>query len=716
MAPIDPDRQGNDGWPTDPYGCMRARPTLPTYSLCPGEAESAEGKKLLRACEGVQDSYKDYLKRHPENIYNPNLQLGCVSNSLAQLGKAIREDHIAAGEFHLENAHSCLNWFFDGKIDKLDRNIEIAEFVAREAFIAQKAAMVFDSMLLGGAVLGPFFGTGVGAASGALPTTASIAGPELAPIVSAATYGLQQNAAYLRGVATAVSNYLSVLVDKYTPPSVRYLDYRLNQVATPISNYVTRLANTEIAGLNWLRDCHLIKEPTLNGLNNSIMTIYGGLSILNVLEHAGDEPDAEQAKVVGESLLGEEARTALGIYGNAAIAYLLGCKIFNLSPLVATVFTTGHIFSEFRIQHNSSGVSFKEIDWVREEGGEISALLTLGPMNALWNGFRIGSAANPLVAWKGWANYYPKVTSVLGQELPVAIPSAKAIAAFVASSGAVNSALFVPIGKWLERANLENFWTGLTAREFTLSVPRKVKQAIFNPNSVPSILIYHFSKVAENEIISRFYSLFAGTDLYREPMHSFLSDDHSPREFTEYMHQVLNSCALPLCETYHLEEDAYKLMSKDINRGEFSGDEVTELVYQADRLLVSCNNLDDYRLGLGLLAALTRSGVQNAEVDALALKHGDKLDELYGGFSEFSAKDVPSVFSERNVELEIEAINDGELDETCTPEERNPPASDGSRGAFDRLKRLANDLVSPYERLIDLAVSLSDDRSPVRAR
>jgi hypothetical protein len=483
-----------------------------------------------------QEFLNQYKEEHPsykkDRIQSVNLD--CIEQELGNLKEALdgteREAALSSGK----RLSLCLGALNSVEYARLKTDIEGYEAVKERAFGVAAISAVAEGTIILGALLE--------ALGAAIPSAVGIVG--------------------LGG------SRIGGAIDRLLKP--------IDTITLSLYNFVSKLANTRIEGLAPLEKIGLVPTATLSGLNKLGLTLYGAAAVADVATHMTEGAQSEKAKLPLEGVLGEGARTFLGVYGNFGITYIIGERLFGFSNIPALVFTTGHIISEYIVQKESNGVSFLELDWSRTWGGNTAAQLTLGPMRYLWGG-------GP--GWKGWGRLFPERETIFGARLQHPIPALRAIGGFIATSGVVNSAIFVPTGLFLERANLKNYWEGLTLREFTLAIPRKFIQAVARVDSVPSILAYIAIKPMENKLITERYSLFEGSGLYRSSMHTLLSKDTPPAAFIERCLEDIGSCNdLILCRERRLDDGDVRLLAEDIRRGEYSPQEVRRLTEIMARL------------------------------------------------------------------------------------------------------------------------------------
>ncbi len=588
--------------------------------ICTASPASPKGKKAKRVCDRFEKSLNKIIqdKPYPDKIQRGNIDF--TKYYLNCLNESIETDNPKLAMHCADGASLGLHCLYSVEIAGLETDMVMYEQMHDNAESLQKASL-YTNMALGGVALFGSYFVGAGFLTAELGTVGTIGTTGVLTTTATTSTTIATGAAKAGPVLSS-----SLYVTHRVMPK---LGEWFNTISTYASNAGHRLLYGSTPLLEKLHRLYLVKEPNLNGLNQTLMTIYGSLTISNVLLHVADEPGSDIASLPLESIMG---RNSAGVYGTFSISYLLGSRLFNLSPFTVIVFAIGHMISDGGTQVHSNKVSIHNLDWSRIHGGAISSLLTYGPMNWLWNG---------LGPWVGWKTLFPVREVLFGKKLPLPIPSFRSVTGFVTSSGILNSALFVPICLWLERGNLKNFWTGLTLREFTISIPRKTKQALVNPNSPIGVLIYHGSKVAENIFTSNHFSLFAGTGLYRQPMHDFfVKEDTGLSSFIAHCWKSLGSCRLPFCDTHKLEEDDYSLIAKDIVEGEFTQDELGRIVDYVDEILKTETKpetemekeqaLDIYHVGLAWLAVFQEVSKthHSDKIDTLLSTHRNKLSVI----------------------------------------------------------------------------------------
>jgi hypothetical protein len=156
-------------------------------------------------------------------------------------------------------------------------------------------------------------------------------------------------------------------------------------------------------------------------------------------------------------------------------------------------------------------------------------------------------------------------------------------------------------------------------------------------------------KYFENDIISRFYSLYAGTGLYRAPMHKFLKGNYSTKMFVEHCQDALGSLRFSLRDDFlermqretspfaafhqELEEDDYTLISMDIPNREFSSDELDKITGYVDDILSNpkvYNTKDEEDIAYGWLIALRAANKMtvNSKISDLLQKFGERISSV----------------------------------------------------------------------------------------
>lgn len=531
---------------------------LPDAPICDHEP-SGDGQavRMDKLCHKWEDRLRDYIAADPVSVSDERRKpsLESIRDNLFGVNNSLCEGNVEGAAGYARMASNAFQTLYSADIADAELNIDVLTDFNEGVIIFRNLSLVALAALATAGAAG-YLAYGAAFLSAPVGSAAAVSGTGIASLAVAAN-----------GAAGAASEASSAA----------------------LARHAARLA----------------------------LDAYGIMSILNVLLHAGDEPGAEIARLQGETYLGKASRPLLGTVGIAGITDILGARLFGLSPSTCLAFIAGHVISEFAVQHNSSGVSFDNMDWTRVQGGSISALLTFGPMAWLWSGIGV---------WPGWQNLYPAIGTFGG----LTIPSVKSMAGFIISSGLINSALFVPIALYLERANLWNFWLGLTAREYTFSVLRKVLLSIVNPNSPLGAAANVGLKIAENYGISVYISPFAGTGLYREAMHEFLSGEHSAGEFARHCMATIASCNPLFCRTHRLEEDDFELIAADIVAGEFSGKEIAKIAAHVDDILTNSSNRDSLNAGLGWLIIFRtlENRFYHVGIQGVLERHRTRIDSI----------------------------------------------------------------------------------------
>lgn len=250
-------------------------------------------------------------------------------------------------------------------------------------------------------------------------------------------------------------------------------------------------------------------------------------------------------------------------------------------------------------------------------------------MNYLWYGGRF---------WPGWKSFVqPAETGALNFA-----KSALGYFGFITTTAAVNTATFPPIAMFLENANVENFTKGLGFREFVLSVPRKILQSRFGPNSIEAMIAYTIMKISENEIASSHFAFFAGKGMYREPLKELLEKDSSSFDFMEFSLNSLGSCASALCNDHSFEKEDFKLLAIDMLTGKVTPDELQKI---ATHIVELEKNKED------------RFAIRTAMIWTATFEHALRLKELKKENFEGGLEVLESFF-----EYQIENINNGTYD------------------------------------------------------
>lgn len=492
--------------------------------------------RYARLYEKWSRDIKRYMAENPsakdDRIQSQNLS--CASAELENLKNSIHENNLEGAKMFAERTGQCFKGLYSVDIARLETNIEAASDTKDNAFGIAIGTAVANGVLALGWL-----------AEAAIPYLPVIAGP----------------------VLTFMNERAAPMADKILRP--------VDRITLSAHHYINKIATAPVQWMTHLQKANLVSEPTLSGLNKSLLTLYGAAAVADVASHITEGRESPIAKLPLEGVFGKSSRTFLGIYGNFGITYLIGQRLFGFSGLPALAFTTGHIISEYFAQNESGGRTFFNLDWSRTWGGNVAAMATLGPMRWLWSGRGV---------WKGWANVFPKKIVETGAGRIFEIPSMNSILGFFIASGLVNSAIFVPTGLFLERANLKNYWMGLTIREFSIAYFRKYLQALTNVNSMASVFAYTCLKPIENKFISQRYSLFEGTGMYRDSMHKLLSEKPDALAFIRGCLKNIGSCDDFLCTSESLDEGDLRLFEEDLRKGIFEINLLTALVDEALRL------------------------------------------------------------------------------------------------------------------------------------
>lgn len=584
---------------------LKPQEILPNTEICSVEVDDHRLAKYGELCGLFEARLRTYVGDNP--IYAQrefrHYQVRQTISLLENFNTALHEGNIESVEKCAKLAAGSLQNLFLSHSSELEVDAEIYQDFNQGVVLVRNVIAIAGMSIVGAELF-----------AGAIWGISIIGGPVVVGGTGAASYGTL-SFSQLAETSPILSSTLPIFKKAFTPLQSFYISS---------TSYIQNLITQPLYRLEGLKKLiPWMKEPTLNGLNQSVMRLYAWLRITNALVNIAKDFTVEKqgvASIPGEEVFGKESRLYLGPYGIFSIGNEIGMLKFGYSAESMLFFVLGLLINEMRVQYNSSGLTLDNADWARMDAAATTALLSIGPMNLLWNGAGV---------WVGWNNI-------------IGLPKPLAVGGFLMSSAIINTLLIRPLCMIIERSNYWNFWAGLTIREFTVSTPRKVLQAILNPNSKEAMVIYFISKYFENDFISRFYSLFAGTGTYREPMHNFLSKDHDTNDFIAHSQHTLGSLSFSIKDNqeitinpyynfrHELEEDDYALIGIDIAKGEFSENELKRIISHVDFILSNISQFDEdsIEVALGWLVAFRISSElkPNNQLTSILNKHKAHID------------------------------------------------------------------------------------------